>query len=132
MAKFRQIWSHWNDHAYQPNIQLYPLTVFRSFFSAQEEKNFFVSKILPLSLGRDGGLVVSVLASYFVDPSSNPTKVYSFSLKFVFGKNENKTKRGHGYSFKNMYHISLVPTVLSINTGSTVHWGTDTLHYLKV
>ena len=28
-----------------------------------------------------------------------------------------------------MYHISLVPTVLSINTGSTVHWGTDTLHY---
>ena len=43
-------------------------------------------------MGRGGGQVVSVLAFYSVDPSSNPTVAYSFSVKFVVEKNENKQK----------------------------------------
>ena len=39
--------------------------------------------------GRGGGQVVSVLPSYSNDPSSNPTQAFSFSVKFVFEKNEN-------------------------------------------
>ena len=34
-------------------------------------------------LGRDGGLVVSVLAFYSDDPSSIPAKVYNFSVKLL-------------------------------------------------
>ena len=37
-------------------------------------------------------LVVSVLAFYSNNPSSNPADVYSFSVKFVFEKNENIQK----------------------------------------
>ena len=43
------------------------------------------------SLGR-GRQVVNVLALYSDDPSSNPTEVYSFAVKFVFEKNKNKQK----------------------------------------
>ena len=43
-------------------------------------------------MGRGGGQVVSVFAFYSDDPSSNPADVYSFSVKFVFEKNENKQK----------------------------------------
>ena len=43
--------------------------------------------------GRDGGQVVSVPASYSDDPSSNPAKVYNFSVKFYLKKNVNKQKR---------------------------------------
>ena len=48
-------------------------------------------------MGRGGGQVVSVFAFYSDDPSSNPADVYSFSVKFVFEKNENKQKRGQGW-----------------------------------
>ena len=41
-------------------------------------------------MSRGGGQVVSVLAFYSDDPSSNLAEAYSFSLKFVFEKNENK------------------------------------------
>ena len=34
--------------------------------------------------------MVSVLAFYSDDPSSNPADAYSFSVKFVYEKNENK------------------------------------------
>ena len=34
-----------------------------------------------ISLGRGGGQVVSVLAFYSNDPSSNPAEAYSFSCK---------------------------------------------------
>ena len=37
-----------------------------------------------------GGQVVSVLAFLSEDPNSNPADVYSFSVKFMFEKNENK------------------------------------------
>ena len=43
--------------------------------------------------GRGGRQVVSVLAFYSDDPSSNHAEACSFSAKFVFGKNENKQKR---------------------------------------
>ena len=54
-----------------------------------------------IPLGRGGGQVVSVLALYSDDPSSNPADVYSYSVKFVFEKNENKQKdAGVGPLFK--------------------------------
>ena len=40
-------------------------------------------------MGRGGGQVVSVLAFYTNNTSSNPAETYSFSVKFVFEKNEN-------------------------------------------
>ena len=43
-------------------------------------------------MGRGGGQVVSVLAFISDDPPSNPAEVYSFSVQFVFEKNENKHK----------------------------------------
>ena len=43
-------------------------------------------------LGRDGGQLVSVLAFYSSDPSSNLAEAYNFSVKFVIEKNENKQK----------------------------------------
>ena len=42
--------------------------------------------------GRGCGQVVSVLAFYSDDPSSNPAEAYSFSCKIVFEKNKNKQK----------------------------------------
>ena len=36
------------------------------------------------NMGRGGGQMVSVLAFYSDDPSSNPTEAYSFSVQFVF------------------------------------------------
>ena len=39
-------------------------------------------------MSRGGGQVVSVLAFYSDDPSLNPGDDYSFSVKFVFEKNE--------------------------------------------
>ena len=44
--------------------------------------------------GCGGGQVVSELAFYSDDPSSNPAEVYNFSVKIVIEKNENKQKRG--------------------------------------
>ena len=43
-------------------------------------------------MGRGGGQVVSVLAFCSDDPSSNLTEAYSFSVKCLFEKNENKQK----------------------------------------
>ena len=61
-----------------------------------------------LSWGRGGGQVVSVLAFYSDDPSSNPAEASSFSVKFVFGKNENKQKEAGLGPFlkKNIYIFS--------------------------
>ena len=52
-------------------------------------ESFLKQKLL---MSRGGGQVVSVLPLYSDDPSSNPAEVYSFSVKFVFEKNENKQK----------------------------------------
>ena len=41
--------------------------------------------------------MVSMLAFYFDDPSSNPAEPKVFSVKFVFEKKENKEKRGRGW-----------------------------------
>ena len=43
-------------------------------------------------LGRGGCQVVSVLAFCSDDLSLNPAEAYSFSVKYVFEKNENKQK----------------------------------------
>ena len=43
--------------------------------------------------GRGGGQVVSILAFYSDNPSSNPTEAYSFPVIFVFEKKEMIKKR---------------------------------------
>ena len=50
---------------------------------------WFKSAINIWSTGRGGGQVVSMLAFYSDDPSSNPADAYSFSVQIVFEKNEN-------------------------------------------
>ena len=54
-------------------------------------------------MGHGGGQVVSVLAFYSADPSSNPTEACSFSVKFVFEKTEDKQKRGRSCPFLNIF-----------------------------
>jgi len=52
-------------------------------------------------LGRGGGgQVVSVLAFYSDDPSSNTVEAYK-SVKFVFEKELKQTKRGRGWPMFN-------------------------------
>ena len=46
--------------------------------------------------------MVSILAFYSDDPSSNPAEAYSVSVKCVFEKNENKKRPG----FKKVYAYS--------------------------
>ena len=41
--------------------------------------------------------IVSILAFYSYNSSSNLAEAYSFSVKFVFENNENKLKRGRGF-----------------------------------
>ena len=54
--------------------------------------------------------MVSVLALFSNDPSSNPADAYSFSIQFVFEKNENKNKKrpglAHFLKMENLYKIS--------------------------
>ena len=50
------------------------------------------SKLKKFTEGRGGGQVVSVLALYSNDPSSNPAEAYSFYSKICVWKNENKQK----------------------------------------
>ena len=58
-----------------------------------------------------GGQVVSVLAFYSDNPSSNPADAYSFSVQIVFEKNENKQKRGRGGPFfKKKLHQNMKDT----------------------
>ena len=47
-------------------------------------------------MGRGGGQVVSVLALYSNDLSSNPDEVYSFYSEKLFEMNENKKVTGDG------------------------------------
>ena len=54
-------------------------------------------QIIMLLLGRGGGQVVSVLAFYSDDPSSNPAEVYNFSVKLLLKRTKIKTKRGRGW-----------------------------------
>ena len=48
------------------------------------------------SLGLGGGQVVSVLAFYSDDPSSNPAEVYNFSVKLLLKRMKKKTEAGVG------------------------------------
>ena len=44
-------------------------------------------------MDRDSGQVVSILAFYSFNSSSNLAEAYSFSVKFVFENNKNKLKK---------------------------------------
>ena len=61
-------------------------------------------------MDRGGGQVVSVLAFYFNNPSSNPAEAYSFSVKFVFEKNKNK-QNGGGIGPFSMPFLTLLQSV---------------------
>ena len=45
-------------------------------------------------MGRGGGQVVSVLAFYSDNPSSNPAEVYNFSVKLLLKRTKINKKRG--------------------------------------
>ena len=45
-------------------------------------------------MGRGGGYMVSMIAFYSNDPSSNPVGVFSFYSLKLLEKNKNKQKRG--------------------------------------
>ena len=67
----------------------------RLSLSVQQSATANWSNISPVAAERSGGRgqeVVSLLAFNSDGPSSNPADVYSFSVKFVFEKNENKQK----------------------------------------
>ena len=56
------------------------------------------------SLGRGGGQVVSVLAFYSDDPSSNPAEVYNFSVKLLLKRTKiNKKEAGVGPFLKKVW-----------------------------
>ena len=57
-------------------------------------------------MGRDGGQVVSVLALYSDDPSSNSAETHSFYVEFVFEKNKNKKIGRCGLMFEKIYKTS--------------------------
>ena len=56
-------------------------------------------QIIMLLLGRGGGQVVSVLAFYSDDPSSNPAEVYNFSVKLLLKRTKIKKEAGVGPFF---------------------------------
>ena len=49
---------------------------------------------------KGAAVVVSVLAFYSNDPSSNPADVYSYFVQIVIEKNENKQKEAWDGQFK--------------------------------
>ena len=57
----------------------------------------YATPTLVHSMGRGGGQVVSVLAFYSDDPSSNPAEVYNFSVKLLLKRTKiNKKEAGVG------------------------------------
>ena len=75
-----------------------------------------------------GDLVVSVLSFYFDNPSSNPTDAYSFFVKFVFEKNENKQKEAWVGPFlinKQKPEVLSVPLMLLEIEKSMMHFATQ-------
>ena len=74
-------------------------------------------------MGRGGGQVVSVLAFYSDDPSSNPADAYSFSVQIVFEKNENKQKEAWvGPFFKNFQKLPNLATLVVTYRVIFTHW----------
>ena len=59
-----------------------------------------MDELRQVCMGRGGGQVVSVLAFYSNDPSSNPADVYSYFVQIVIEKNENKQKEAWDGQFK--------------------------------
>ena len=62
-------------------------------------KHLKYSKVNKMGLGC--GQVVSMLALYSIDPSSNPAEARISSVKLVFVKNKNKQKEAGFGPFKN-------------------------------
>ena len=59
-------------------------------------------------MGRGGGQVVSMLAFYSDDPSSNPAEVYNFSVKLLLKRMKiNKKEAGVGHFKKKIQNKDL-------------------------
>ena len=61
---------------------------------------------VPLTIffsGRGGGQVVSMLAFYSDDPSSNPADIYSFFCKICVWKEQKQTKKRPGWPIKKFF-----------------------------
>ena len=67
-------------------------------------------------LGHGGGQVVSLLAIYTVDHSSNPAEVYIFFSKKVLQKYENKQKRARDWPQKERTWLR-ISDVITLPTG---------------
>ena len=68
---------------------------------------------LSLSLGRGGGQVVSVLAFYSDDPSSNPAEVYNFfSVKLLLKRTKINKKEAGLAHFKNLSLSNPTPNLM--------------------
>ena len=65
-----------------------------------------------LTLGRGGAQVVTVVAFFSDDPSSNPPEAFSFFCNIVFEKNEHKQKRGRAWPTLKYWRLQ-EPTVVS-------------------
>ena len=55
-------------------------------------------------MGRGGGQVVSVLAFFSDDPSSNPSEVYNFSVKLLLKTTKINKKEARVGPFKKKYY----------------------------
>ena len=65
---------------------------------------------MDVRLGSGGGQVVSVLAFYSVDPSSNPAEVYNFSVKLLLKRTKINKKRpglAHFFLKKALNHFTI-------------------------
>ena len=59
-------------------------------------------------MGGGGGQVVSALAYYSDNPSSDPADVYCFLLKFVFERTKiNKKRPGLAHLLKNGWQVTI-------------------------
>ena len=69
-------------------------------------------------MGRGGGQVVSVLAFYSDNPSSNPAEVYNFSVKLLLKRTKIKTKKRPGLA-----HLKKKERILTyFSKGSITVW----------
>ena len=67
-------------------------------------------------MGRGGGQVVSVLAFYSDDPSSNPAEVYNFSVKLLLKRTKiNKKEAGVGPFKKMCIIVDMIPRGLAVS-----------------
>ena len=79
------------------NLSLFDPSCRSKRLSDRSSKMNLLSILCSQTGASGGGQVVSMLAFYSDNPSSNPAEACIFSVNFVFEKNENPHKRGSGW-----------------------------------